>query len=122
MSASAPPAIGAVVVEELDQGDLARRVAEHDLVLGVEDRLGGVLDRLALGDLVGGVLLALQRIDRIADDLGIGDQVVADDALELRALIAGEPGNAGEAAGDGRRVCRYRGARRKGDPAPTPTT
>ena len=64
-------AVAAVVVEELDEGDVALRIADDDLARRIEHRLGVVLDRrLVLLGLVGGLLL-LQLGDRFLQHLRI---------------------------------------------------
>ena len=83
-------AVAAIVVEELDHGDLALRVAEHDLVGRGKQRRFVVAHRGAM--LLGlGVLLALLQLRHdVLDHLGVRHQVVLDDALDLLVLVGGE--------------------------------
>ncbi len=84
-------AVAAVVVEELDQRDVALRVADHHLARRGEEELAVVADRGDLRGLLRGVLLALQFVDRVADDLGIGDQVVADELGIIGEVVLDDP-------------------------------
>ena len=81
-------AVAAIVVEELDHGDLALRVAEHDLVRRGEQRRFIVADRGAM--LLGfGVLLALVQLRHdVLHHLGVRHQIVLDDALDFRCWSA----------------------------------
>ena len=72
-----------MVVEELDQGDVARGVA-GDRVVGVAEDLVALLgDRRLLPGGLRCLLPLLQLLDRLVDDLGLAQQVVADDLLDL---------------------------------------
>ena len=53
-------AVAAIVVEELDEGDVALRIAEHDLVGRVEQQLGVRLDGGLVLFGLGGLLALLQ--------------------------------------------------------------
>ena len=64
-------AIAAVVIEELDEGDVALRVAGHDLARRIENRLGVVFDRgLVFRGFIGGLLL-LQFGHRVLQHFGV---------------------------------------------------
>ena len=81
-------AVAAVVIEELDEGDVALRVADHDLTRRIEDRLGVVLDRgLVFRGFVGGLLL-LQLGHRLLQHFRMLDEIFADDLFDLAALRA----------------------------------
>src|SRR5205085_8479888 len=75
---------------EFDERDVALRVAEHHLARRIEQRIRLVLDRgprfLGFGELL--VLLELRH--RLLQRLGVLEQVVLDDLLDLAALRGGE--------------------------------
>ena len=85
-------AVAAIVVEELDEGDVAVGVAEHDLVRRGEQRLGIVLDGglVLLG--LGRGLPPLQFGDGFLQHFRILDQIFAHDGADLVALRLGEFG------------------------------
>ncbi len=88
-------AVAAVVVEELDDRDIAVRISGHRRVRRAIDVLGVLSDErlrlccVLLGD------FAFKRALHLEHDLGIFQQVVFDDALDRELLIGRE-----------RRVCR----------------
>jgi hypothetical protein len=106
-------AIAAVVIEELDEGDVTLRVAGHDLARGIENRLGVVLDRgLVLRGFIGGLLL-LQLGHRVLQHFGMRDQILADDLFDLAALrvrdglrVAGECAKRQDDAGRESQTCQ----------------
>ena len=79
-------AVGALVVVELDDDDVAVGIAA-DRAVGIAEQLGLVLlDRL-LGDGVAlAVLLALELLHRLDQHFGVGEQVVADGLAERRLV------------------------------------
>ena len=90
MSSHRAFAVAAIVVEELDEGDVAVLVAERDVARRVEDRIGILGDAgLVLLGFGGGLALA-QFGHRLFEHLGMGDQIVPDDALDVAALDVGE--------------------------------
>ena len=105
-------AVGALVVVELDDGDVARRIAAGGAV-GVAEQLSLVLaDRLPGHGIALGVLLALELLHGLDQDLGIGHQVSPDALAEIgrhggigiggRILGRGcDPRQAGAGRGDG---------------------
>ena len=83
-------AVAAVVVEELHEGDVAVRIAKHDLPRRAEQGFRILLDR-------GLVLLRLRRclplvelVHRLLKHLRVCDQVLADNTLDLTALTGRE--------------------------------
>src|SRR5579883_1465485 len=106
-------AVTAIVVEELDEGDVAVLVAERHAARRVEDRIRVLRDhRLMLG-LVCGRLAFGQFVHRLLEDLGVADEVVPDDAFDVALLGVVEAlGRGGPAAqrerdqGRGERVKR----------------
>ena len=85
-------AVAAVVIEELDDGDVAVGIAGRSarrIAIDVRGVLGdGDLQLLRL------LLLHLgfERGLHLEEDLRIGDEIVLDDLLELLLLLAREPG------------------------------
>ena len=84
------PAVGAVVVEELDQRDVAVGIAEDHLPLRAEEQVLVVGDRLDLGHLLGGILPALQFGERVTDDFRVGEEIAPDDRLDLGPLVVAQ--------------------------------
>ncbi len=83
-------AVAAIVIEELDEGDVAVRIAEHDLVRRGEQRLRMLLDRgLVLLGFRGGLAL-LELGHRLLQHLRMRDQIVVHDAFDLALLRCGE--------------------------------
>ena len=83
-------AVAAIVIEELDEGDVAVLVAERHVARRVEDRIGVLGDAgLVLLGFGGGLPLG-QFGHRLFEHLGMGDQVVPDDVLDVFALDIGE--------------------------------
>jgi hypothetical protein len=80
-------AIAAVVVEELDQGDRALRVSDHETVGRIIDRPAHVGDDLLARGVLGGLLLLVQRGDGVAQNLRMLHQIALDDALDLGGLV-----------------------------------
>ena len=76
-------AIGAAIVEELDQRDVAVRVAAHRRVRSFEQLALIRGDRLPLADRGGFRLTALQFLERLVDDLGLAQQIIPHDLLDL---------------------------------------
>ena len=88
-SALAP---AAVVIEELDDGDVALLVAEDEINIRAE-QLGLVLDdQFLVFAGLGFRLLALELAAHLDQDLGVLDQVVANDALDFETLRLGHRG------------------------------
>src|SRR5258708_4494695 len=83
-------AVAAIVVEELDEGDIAVLVAEHDASRRIENRLcvGGDA-RLLLFRFGGGLALA-QLCHRLFQHFGMRQQIIPDDGLDIAALAVGE--------------------------------
>ena len=82
-------AVAAVVVEELDEVDVAFGIADDDVALGVEQRLRIVLDRdlMLLG--FGHGLPLFELGDRLLQHLRVLQEILPDDALDLGALCVG---------------------------------
>ena len=85
-----PFTISAIVIEELDQGDLPLRVAKHDLVRRVEQ-----FTRLLVDDLLtlGGLLLLLTTFEfghGLLEHLGVLQQVFLHETPDLGSLCRGE--------------------------------
>ncbi len=81
-------AVAAIVIEELDQRDVALRIADRHLARRVEQRLGMVLDR-GLGLFGLGELLALVELGHhLLQHLRMGEQVVPDDRARSRRVAA----------------------------------
>ena len=83
-------AVAAIVVEEFDEGDVAVLVAEHDAARRIEDRLrvAGDAGFMFLG--LGGGLALAEFGHRLFQHLGMREQVIPDDRLDLAALAVGE--------------------------------
>ena len=83
-------AIAAIIVEKFDQRDLAIGIADHGLVLRIENlRALVVHGPLAGGDFLD-FLAALKLVHRIAQHFGIGEQIFLDDRLDLGFLWFGK--------------------------------
>ena len=79
-------AVAAIVVEELDEGDIALRIPDRNVARRVEQDFGIVLDRrLVLFGLALGLAL-LKFGDCVLQHLRIVEQVLADDAFDFGAL------------------------------------
>ena len=79
-------AVAAIVIIELDDGGLAVGVADIAIVGRIEDLLLGVLDDLQMGDALLFGLLGLECLLHVQQHLGIVDEIVADDQLDLGAV------------------------------------
>jgi len=84
------PAITAIVVEELNHRDIALRVSEHDLMWRAENCRAVVIDRESMFFGFSRLLTLVQLSHHVLHHLGMADQVILDDALDLLALIGGE--------------------------------
>jgi hypothetical protein len=83
-------AVAAIIIEELDKGDVAILVAEGDAARRVEDRFAVFGDaRLVLFGFSRGLALA-QFGHRLFQHLGMGDQIILDDGLDIAALGVGK--------------------------------
>ena len=82
-------AVAAIVIIELDDGGLAVGVADIAVVGGIEDLLPGVLDDLEMGDSLLLCLLGLERLLHVEQNLGVVDEIIADDQLDLGAVDIG---------------------------------
>jgi hypothetical protein len=83
-------AVAAVVVEELDEGDVAALVAEGDVTGRVEDDFRILRDAgFVLFGFRGGLAL-VQFCHRLFEHFRMRDQVVLHDSLDLAALTVGE--------------------------------
>ena len=69
MSSTGAFAVAAIVVEELDDRDLAVRIADDAVIGGVEDLVLGVLDDVELGDALLFLLLGLERLLHLEQQL-----------------------------------------------------
>ncbi len=83
-------AVAAVVVEELNEGDVAVRISQNDLARRAEDGLRILLDRRLVLFRIRRGLTFLELGHRVLDDFRVGDQVVAHDALHFAALAGGQ--------------------------------
>src|SRR5262249_37285849 len=83
-------AVAAIVVEELDERDVALRVAERHLARRGKDCGAVILDGGAV--LVGlrQRLALLELVHHLLQELGMAEQIILDDALDLAALLSGE--------------------------------
>ncbi len=77
------PAIRTVVVEELDQGYVAVRIADNWTVGIAKDFFGAVLQDFLPRALFFRTLLRLEPAHRFHDDLGMVQQIIAHAPLEL---------------------------------------
>ena len=94
-----PLAHAAAVVEELDDGNVAARIAA-DGRRRVVQQLRPVGDQRRLGLLLFGLALAcLQSLDRLGDDLRVVQKVVLDDGLDFLLLRLGQRFRRGRGAG-----------------------
>ena len=83
-------AVAAIVIEELNEIDIALRIAEHHAVRGIEQRVGMLLHRgLLLGHFGRGLTLA-EFDGRFFQHFGMRDQIVSDHFLNVLALRIGE--------------------------------
>jgi hypothetical protein len=79
-------AVAAIVIEELDHGDVALRIAQRHLARRGE-KLGAVLlDAGAMLFRVRDRLPLLELVHDVLQQLGMAQQIVLDDALDLGAL------------------------------------
>jgi hypothetical protein len=76
-------AVAAAVVEELDQGHVALRVAADGVVLRGEDRLAVLGHELAARLDLRHLLAPLELLERLVDHLRLAQQVLAHHALDL---------------------------------------
>ena len=92
-------AVAAIVIEELDEGDVAVRIAERDLARRGKQRLRVLLDRdlMLLG--FGRGLALLQFGHRLLQHFRMGEQIVVHDAFDLAALRGREIRRARTACG-----------------------
>ena len=83
-------AVAAIVVEEFDEGDVAVLVAEHDAARRVENRLcvRGDARFMFLG--LGGGLALAQFGHGLFQHLGMREQIILDDGLDIAALGVGK--------------------------------
>src|SRR6185436_4602536 len=83
-------AVAAIVVEELDEGDVAVLVAEGDAARRIEDRFGIVGDGGFVLCGFGRALPLAEFGHRLFEHFGMRDQVLTDDRLDIAALLVGE--------------------------------
>ena len=83
-------AVAAIVVEELDEGDVAILVADGHTARRVENGLGILCDRRLVLFGFGGGLALRQLVHCLFQHFRMRDQIVADDLLDVAALHVGE--------------------------------
>ena len=96
-----PFAVPAIVVEELDQGDVARGIARNEAVRRVQKRLADFLQRGALGHALALGLPLLELGHDLLENLGILQEVFPDDLPDRLFLRLAE----GRAPARGLRRC-----------------
>src|SRR6266700_2907722 len=101
-----PFAIAAVVIEELDQRHVALAISDRDLARRVEQRLTVLLDAVPVLDCIGVALALFELAEDFLKHLGMGDEIVLDDAFDLAALGIGERLGARRRRGDRQHNCR----------------
>ena len=103
-------AVAAIVVEELDQGDVAGRVAGREVVRAVEQRVARLAERRGLGRLLGLLLAALELGHRLLENLRVLQEIIAHDVADRLALLRREGRLGGGGAGDAQARRRARGS------------
>src|SRR6266481_1103334 len=83
-------AIAAIVIEELDYGDITLRIAQRHLTRRSEKGSAVLLDASAMLFRFRRGLPLFELVHNVLQKLGIGQQVFLDDALDVAALIAAE--------------------------------
>ena len=101
-----PFAIAAVVIEELDQRHVALAISDRDLARRVEQRLTVLLDAVPVLGCIGVALALFELVEDFLKHLGMGDEIVLDDAFNLAALGIGERLGARRRRGDRQHNCR----------------
>src|SRR5216684_6417914 len=106
--AQRPLAIAAVVIEELDQGYVTLAISDRDLARRVEQYLTVLFDALPMLGCIGVALAFFEFVDDFLKHLGMGDEIVLDDALDIAALGIRERLGARRERGDRQHGCRDR--------------
>src|SRR3984893_3150002 len=85
-----PFAVAAIVIEELDHGDVTLGIAQRHLAWRGEKRGAVLLDAGAMLFRLGHLLPLVELVHHVLQQLGMAQQVVLDDALDLAALRVAE--------------------------------
>src|SRR5215467_14283419 len=85
-----PFAVAAIVIEELDHGDVALGIAQRHLAWRGEKRGAVLLDAGAMLFRLGHLLALVELVHHVLQQLGMAQQIVLDDALDLAALRVAE--------------------------------
>src|SRR5262249_7391898 len=80
-------AIAAIVIEKLNHGDIALRIAERNLPRGGEDRVVVLADRFAGFFSVCRSLTLLQLIHDVLQQLRMAEEIFLDDPLDFASLL-----------------------------------
>src|SRR6516162_1423039 len=99
-------AIWTAVIEELDNGDVALRIAPHRRRRVIKDLMAMIAERLVRLGILG-------RPQRVKQDVGMLHHIVVNDRLDRLALFGGKLGGCDRTKGNGGEECAGQGQGRK---------